>query len=120
MERVKNLTKANTLAPKPRSKRAELLSMISDVMRDKVYESALEKDAYGEFEFPSGWVEITMMRNGEVEVAVVHHNEHESPALEKAIGDCLPDWSEVEAEAEKDAREEQEFRDYLWRNCVYW
>lgn len=97
-----------------------MLSKISEDMHGKVYESALENSAHGCYEFKSGWIEVSMFRTGEVEVMVVHHNEHESPRLEKAIECCLPDWYEVEAEAEKDMREEQEFRDYLWRNSRYW
>lgn len=108
-------------AKKTKSKRADLFLMISDCMRDKIYESALESDhVWWEFEFPSGWIEVSIHRNGFVEVSVVHCNEHESPTLEKAIADSLPDWSDVEAEAYESMRKEQEFRDYLWRNCRHW
>lgn len=122
MENSRNLIKVNASAPQKQPKRLEILSKISDTMRQRVYESALENStAYGTFEYNAGWVEVTMHRNGNVEVIVCHSdNEHQSPTLEKAIADWLPDWGEVEEEAEKDEREELEFRDYLWRNCRYW
>lgn len=99
-----------------------MLSKISDAMWQRVYESALENStAYGTFEYNDGGVEVTMHRNGNVEVIVYHTgNEHQSPALEKAIADSLPVWGDVEEEAEKDERKETEFMEYLWRDCRYW
>lgn len=120
MEEARNLTKVNTSTPKSKPLRARLFAQIADGMRDRIYEASLECDnAYGSFEFGPASVEVDVSRYGEVNVCVVHDNEHSSPLLEKAIGDHLPDWSDVEAEAEKDRREEEEFRDYLWRNCRY-
>lgn len=127
METVRNSKKADALIhaslsnPSVKTKRSSLLSMISEKMRDEIYKSALECDqAHAEFVFESGSIEVSVDRYGETEVFVVHSNGHVSPTLEKAIGDCLPDRCEIEAEAEEDMREEQAFCDYLWQNCRYW
>lgn len=120
MESVRNLTKVNTSTSKLKSKRRDLSSMISDKIHDDIYESAFDSShTYTVFEFKSGWINVYMDENGDVEVLVSHYNEHQSPALEKAICACLPDWRGIEDEKEMDQREEQEFRDYLWRNCRY-
>lgn len=100
--------------------RAKLFAKVAKEVHDSIYESSLESDnAYASFDCKSGTIEVELTRFGDVNVSVVHENDHSSPTLEKAISEHLPDWSDVEAEAEKDMREEQEFRDYLWRNCRY-
>lgn len=122
MLEVKNLTKKHHLTRQMSQKRYAMVSEISEGIREKIYESSLECDcAFGSFPFPSGVIEVEVNRNGEVYVCVSHkENDHASPTLEALIADCIPDWYDVEAEAKKDLREEEEFRDYLWRNCRYW
>ena len=98
-----------------------LIDTISKKMQAEIYESALDYDSiYKEFCFKSGNICITICRNGNVEVDVYHDNEHKSPTLEKAITSCLPEWGEIEEKVIRDRKEEQEFRDQLWRNCCYW
>lgn len=104
MERARSLTKRSVTVPQSRSKMAEKLSKIADDMRGKVYASALENSACGCFEYQSGWILVSIFRTGEAEVSVFHYNKHESPALEQAIKESMPDWYEVKAEAEKDMR----------------
>lgn len=102
-------------------RRLELLSKISKYMRDKIYESALDCDSvYENFWVQSGWIDITASKQGDVEVVVIHRNGHESPMLEKAIEKILPDWREIQAEREREIKEEDELRDYLQRSSSYW
>lgn len=69
----------------------------------------------------SGTIEIYMTSQGDCEVLVLHaDNEHRSPTLEATIVEMMPDWWSIQSKAEDEEREEQEFRDYLWRNSRYW
>ena len=104
MERARSLTKRSVTVPQSRSKRDEKLYKVADDMRGKVYASSLENSAYGCYKYQSGWILFSIFRTGEAEVSVIHYNKHESPALEQAIKESMPDLYEVKVEAEKDMR----------------
>ncbi len=110
------------MTPKRTKKRASFLQSIVDSIEEAIYSECLWEDRISEnIEYKDGWIEISMNSNGSCEVSVCHlDNEHESPRLEATIAGMLPDWWSVRTRAEDDEREEQEFRDYLWRNSRYW
>ena len=110
------------MTPKRTKKRASFLQSIVDRIEEAIYSECLFEDRISEnIEYKDGWIEISMNSNGSCEVSVCHlDNEHESPRLEATIAGMLPDWWSVRTRAEEDEREEQEFRDYLWRNSRYW
>ena len=119
---AENLSEFKVLTPKRTKKRASFLQSIVDRIEEAIYSECLWEDRISEnIEFKDGWIEISMNSNGSCEVSVCHiDNEHESPRLEATIAGMLPDWWSVRTRAEEDEREEQEFRDYLWRNSRYW
>lgn len=119
---AENLSEFKVLTPKRTKKRASFLQSIVDRIEEAIYSECLWEDRISEnIEYKDGWIEISMNSNGSCEVSVCHlDNEHESPRLEATIAGMLPDWWSVRTRAEEDEREEQEFRDYLWRNSRYW
>lgn len=119
---AENLSEFKVLTPKRTKKRASFLQSIVDRIEEAIYSECLFEDRISEnIEYKDGWIEISMNSNGSCEVSVCHlDNEHESPRLEATIAGMLPDWWSVRTRAEEDEREEQEFRDYLWRNSRYW
>lgn len=110
------------LAKKRKQKMANFLQSIVTMIEEAIYAECLcENRIFEKVEYRDGWIEISMNSNGGCEVSVCHlDNEHESPRLEATIAGMLPDWWSVRTRAEEDEREEQEFRDYLWRNSRYW
>lgn len=119
---AENLSEFKVLTPKRTKKRASFLQSIVDRIEEAIYSECLFEDRISEnIEYKDGWIEISMNSNGSCVVSVCHlDNEHESPRLEATIAGMLPDWWSVRTRAEEDEREEQEFRDYLWRNSRYW
>lgn len=119
---AENLSEFKVLTPKRTKKRASFLQSIVDRIEEAIYSECLFENRISEnIEYKDGWIEISMNSNGSCEVSVCHlDNEHESPRLEATIAGMLPDWWSVRTRAEEDEREEQEFRDYLWRNSRYW
>ena len=119
---AENLSEFKVLTPKRTKKRASFLQSIVDRIEEAIYSECLWEDRISEnIEFKDGWIEISMNSNASCEVAVCHIDDvHESPRLEATIAGMLPDWWSVRTRAEEDEREEQEFRDYLWRNSRYW
>ena len=119
---AENLSEFKVLTPKRTKKRDSFLQSIVDRIEEAIYSECLFEDRISEnIEYKDGWIEISMNSNGSCEVSVCHlDNEHESPRLEATIAGMLPDWWSVRTRAEEDEREEQEFRDYLWRNSRYW
>lgn len=119
---AENLSEFKVLTQKRTEKRISFLQSIADRIEEVIYSECLFEDRISEnIEFKDGWIEINMNSNGSCEVSVCHlDNEHESPRLEATIADMLPDWWSVRTRAEEDERKEQEFQDYLWRNCRYW
>ena len=105
-----------------KSKITKFLQDIAERVEHAIYEECLSENRISEtIEFTSGWVEIEMRSDGAKEVAVCHsYNEHESPRLEVTIAGMLPDWYSVQIRAENEAREEEEYRDYLRRSSRYW
>lgn len=97
----------------------KLLDRITDEMYEEVYCCALVDDyAHKTFDVKSGYIEITMYRNGESEIWIFHNeNDHDSTMLQQAIAKNLPDWGEVEALAEYEDKQEENFQKYLWQNC---
>lgn len=121
-QNAEKLSGFKVLTPKRTNKRISFLQSIVDRIEEAIYSECLFEDRIFEnIEFKDGWIEISMNSNGSCEVSVCHlDNEHESPRLEATIAGMLPDWWSVRTRAEEDEREEQEFQDYLWRNCRYW
>lgn len=120
MLNAENLMKLNKKCHKAATMRSILLSKIASGVRESIYESCLESDKTSySIDVKSGCIEIELTRYGDVKISIGHDSELPTPNLENSIISCLPDWDDVEAKAEKDMREEQEFRDYLWRNCRY-
>ena len=119
---AENLSEFKVLTPKRTKKRVSFLQSIVDRIEEAIYSECLFEDRiYENIEYKDGWIEIYVKSDGTTEVTVCHSdNEHESPRLEATIAGMLPDWWSVRTRAEEDEREEQEFRDYLWRNCRYW
>ena len=50
-------------------------------------------------------------------VTITSASNREYPRIEEYLAHHLPDWSEVIKEVREARREENEFQDYLWRNC---
>lgn len=119
---AENLSEFKVLTPKRTKNRASFLQSIVDRIEEAIYSECLFEDRISEnIEYKDGWIEISMNSNGSCEVSVCHlDNEHESQMLEATIAGMMPDWWSVRTRAEEDEREEQEFRDYLWRNSRYW
>ena len=119
---AENLSEFNVLNPKHGKKRASFLQSVVNRIEEAIYSECLWEDRISEnIEHKDGWIEISMNSNGGCEVSVCHiDNDHKSPRLEATIAVMLPDWWSVRTRAEEDEREEQEFRDYLWRNSRYW
>ena len=117
-----SLSELNVLTSKRTKKRISFLQSVVDRIEEAIYSECLWKDRMSEnIEYKAGWIEISMNSNGGYEGSVCHlDNEHKSPRLEAAIAGMLPYWWSVRTRAEEDEREEQEFRDYLWRNSRYW
>lgn len=118
---AEKLSEFNVLTQKRTDKRVSFLQSIVDRIKEAIYSECLWKDRISEnIEYKDGWIEIYMKSDGTTEVTVCHSdNEHESPRLEATIADMLPYWWSVRTMAEENKREEQEFQDYLWRNCRY-
>ena len=106
-------------AGKP-SLRPFIASIIDDI-EARIFEECLQDDKiWMNVEYKDGWIEIYMTSKGDREVIVTHSgNEHESPTLASTIAGLLPDWYSVQTRAIEEERKEQEFRDYLWRNCRF-
>ena len=119
---AESLSEFKVLTQKQTKRRDSFLQSIVDRIKEAIYSACLWEDRISEsIEYNDGWIEICMKSDGTTEVTVCHSgNEHESPRLEAAIAGMLPDWWSVRTRAEEDEREEQEFLDYLWRNCRYW
>lgn len=119
---AENLSEFKVLTQKRTKNRASFLQSIVNRIEEAIYYECLWEDRiYENIEFKDGCIAISMNSNGGCEVSVCHlDNWHESPRLESTIADMLPDWWSVRTRAEEDDREEQEFRDYLWRNSRYW
>lgn len=116
------LSEFKVLTKKRTKKRASFLQSIVDRIEKAIYSECLFEDRISDnIKYKDGWIEIYMKSDGTTEVTVFHSdNVHESPRLEATIAGMLPDWWSVRTRAEEDEREEQEFRDYLWRNSRYW
>lgn len=108
--------------PKRKSSKAKFLQDIVDRVEQVIYEECLTEDRISvSVEYHDGWIDIYMKSDGTCEVTVCHSdNEHESPTLETTIAGILPDWWAVQTRALEEERNEQEFRDHLWRCCMYW
>ena len=119
---AESLSEFKVLTKKRIKKRVSFLQSIVDRIEEAIYSECLWEDRiYESIDYNDGWIEIYMKSDGTTEVTVCHSdNEHESPRLEATIAGMLPDWWSIRTRSEEDEREEQEFRDYLWRNCRYW
>lgn len=119
---AESISEFKVLTQKRTKKRVSFLQSIVDRIEETIYSECLREDRiYESIDYNDGWIEIYMKSDGTTEVTVCHsENEHESPRLEDTIAGMLPDWWSIRTRSEEDEREEQEFRDYLWRNCRYW
>lgn len=119
---AENLSEFKVLTPKRTKKRVSFLQSIVDRIEEAIYSECLFEDRISEnIEYKDGLIEIYMRSDGTTEVTVCYsYYEHESPRLEATIAGMQPDWWPVCTRAKEDEREEQEFRNYLWRNSRYW
>lgn len=119
---AESISEFKVFTQKRTKKRVSFLQSIVDRIEEAIYsECLLEDRIYESIDYNDGWIEIYMKSDGTTEVTVCHsENEHESPRHEDTIAGMLPDWWSIRTRSEEDEREEQEFRDYLWRNCRYW
>lgn len=119
---AESISEFKVLTQKRTKKRVSFMQSIVDRIEEAIYSECLWEDRiYESIDYNDGWIEIYMKSDGTTEVTVCHsENEHESPRLEDTIACMLPDWWSIRTRYEEDEREEQEFRDYLWRNCRYW
>lgn len=121
-QEVDFVTEIKGLTPKRPSKTALFLASLVEKMEKAIYDECLLENRISlNVKYASGTIEIYMTSQGDCKVAVIHaDNEHNSPTLEATIAGSVPDWWAIRSRAEEDERTEQEFRDYLWRNCRYW
>ena len=116
------VTAKKELTQKSPSKIALFLASLVEKMEQVIYEECMYKDRVSLIvEYASGSIEISMTNQGYCEVLVIHaDNVHNSPTLEATIAERVPDWWSIQSKVEDEERKEQEFQDYLWRNCRYW
>lgn len=121
-QEVDFVTEIKDLTSKRPSKTDLFLASLVEKMEQAIYDECLSEDRISlNVEYASGTIEISMTSQGDCEVEVIHaDNEHTSPTLEATIAGKMPDWWSIQSRAEEEERQEQEFRDYLWRNCRYW
>lgn len=121
-QEVDFVTEFKVLTPKRPSKTALFLASLVEKMEQAIYDECLFENRVSlNVEYASGTIDIYMTNQGDCEVSVIHaDNEHNSPTLEATIAGRIPDWWSIQPRAEDEERKEQEFQDYLWRNCRYW
>lgn len=121
MRKAENLSEIKKVGSKSPSCRPFLDALVEKI-EQAIYEECLTEDWVSvNAEYHDGWIEVFVKKDGTCEVSVCHSdNEHESPTLEATIAGMVPDWYSVQTKALEDKREEQEFKDYLWRFCRYW